>query len=60
MQRSGLEWLFRLLSEPRRLWRRYLRNNPLFVWQLLLQALGLKRYDVDVTPDLLGAGSTDR
>jgi N-acetylglucosaminyldiphosphoundecaprenol N-acetyl-beta-D-mannosaminyltransferase len=31
MQRSGLEWLFRLLQEPRRLWRRYLRYNPRFV-----------------------------
>ena len=31
MQRSGLEWLFRLAVEPRRLWRRYLRNNPRFV-----------------------------
>ena len=34
MQRSGLEWLFRLRVEPRRLWRRYLSNNPRFVWQL--------------------------
>ena len=39
MQRSGLEWSFRLLSEPRRLWRRYLINNPLFIWMVLLQAL---------------------
>jgi N-acetylglucosaminyldiphosphoundecaprenol N-acetyl-beta-D-mannosaminyltransferase len=31
VQRSGLEWLFRLGMEPRRLWRRYLRNNPAFV-----------------------------
>ena len=31
MQRSGLEWLFRLLSEPRRLWRRYLVGNTKFV-----------------------------
>ncbi len=31
MQRSGLEWLYRLAREPRRLWRRYLRNNPAFV-----------------------------
>jgi N-acetylglucosaminyldiphosphoundecaprenol N-acetyl-beta-D-mannosaminyltransferase len=31
MQRSGLEWLFRLASEPRRLWRRYAVQNPLFV-----------------------------
>ena len=31
MQRRGLEWLFRLLQEPRRLWRRYARHNPRFV-----------------------------
>jgi N-acetylglucosaminyldiphosphoundecaprenol N-acetyl-beta-D-mannosaminyltransferase len=31
MQSAGLEWLFRLSKEPRRLWRRYLRYNPLFV-----------------------------
>jgi N-acetylglucosaminyldiphosphoundecaprenol N-acetyl-beta-D-mannosaminyltransferase len=31
MQRSGLEWLHRLVSEPRRLWRRYLLGNPQFV-----------------------------
>jgi N-acetylglucosaminyldiphosphoundecaprenol N-acetyl-beta-D-mannosaminyltransferase len=30
MQRAGLEWLFRLATEPRRLWRRYLRHNPWF------------------------------
>ena len=44
MQRAGLEWLFRLLTEPRRLWRRYLVNNPLFVMLVLAQALGLRRY----------------
>lgn len=47
MQRSGLEWLFRLAVEPRRLWRRYLVNNPLFVVRLLLQATGLRRYSLD-------------
>jgi N-acetylglucosaminyldiphosphoundecaprenol N-acetyl-beta-D-mannosaminyltransferase len=31
MQRNGLEWLFRLLQEPRRLWKRYARHNPRFV-----------------------------
>ncbi len=31
MQRNGLEWLFRLRQEPRRLWRRYARHNPRFV-----------------------------
>ncbi|MEZ4670966.1 MAG: WecB/TagA/CpsF family glycosyltransferase [Anaerolineae bacterium] len=35
MQRSGLEWLFRLLQEPRRLARRYLVYNPLFIWHVL-------------------------
>jgi N-acetylglucosaminyldiphosphoundecaprenol N-acetyl-beta-D-mannosaminyltransferase len=40
MQQSGLEWLFRLAMEPRRLWRRYLINNPWFLWLVLLQALG--------------------
>jgi N-acetylglucosaminyldiphosphoundecaprenol N-acetyl-beta-D-mannosaminyltransferase len=44
MQRSGLEWIFRLSTEPRRLWRRYLIDNPLFILLVLAQALGLKRY----------------
>lgn len=43
MQRNGLEWLFRLLSEPQRLYRRYLVNIPLFACYLLLEALGLRR-----------------
>lgn len=47
MQRTGLEWLFRLLTEPRRLAGRYLVNNPLFVWNILLQASGLRRYELD-------------
>jgi N-acetylglucosaminyldiphosphoundecaprenol N-acetyl-beta-D-mannosaminyltransferase len=37
MQRAGLEWLFRLAQEPRRLWKRYLKHNPRFVALLLLQ-----------------------
>jgi N-acetylglucosaminyldiphosphoundecaprenol N-acetyl-beta-D-mannosaminyltransferase len=49
MQRRGLEWLFRLVQEPRRLWRRYLILNPLFVVLTLLQRLGLKRYDATVS-----------
>ena len=44
MQRSGLEWLYRLACEPRRLAKRYFRNNPLFVWQFLGQLTGLKKY----------------
>lgn len=45
MQRSGLEWLFRLGTNPRRLWRRYLVYNPKFIFQLTLQLAGLRRYD---------------
>ncbi len=37
IQRSGLEWLFRLACEPRRLWRRYAHNNPRFVLHMALQ-----------------------
>ena len=46
MQRAGLEWLFRLLTEPRRLWRRYLINNPLFVALVVLQALGVRKWEM--------------
>ena len=42
MQKLGLEWLFRLLSEPKRLWKRYLSTNPKFVALFLLQMLGKK------------------
>jgi exopolysaccharide biosynthesis WecB/TagA/CpsF family protein len=47
MQRYGLEWLFRLASEPRRLWRRYLYLNPLFVLLLVGQVTGLYVIDPD-------------
>lgn len=35
MQERGLEWFYRLANEPRRLWKRYLQNNPAFVAQIL-------------------------
>jgi N-acetylglucosaminyldiphosphoundecaprenol N-acetyl-beta-D-mannosaminyltransferase len=43
MMRYSLEWLFRLLQEPHRLWRRYLFYNPLFVLLVFLQVLGVRR-----------------
>lgn len=43
MQRTGLEWSFRLATEPRRLWKRYLVNNPWFVWEVLREAAGGRR-----------------
>lgn len=39
MQRSGLEWLFRLSQDPQRLWRRYLVGNPRFVYLVAQQLL---------------------
>ena len=39
MQRAGLEWFFRLSSDPRRLWKRYLKHNPRFVYFFLRQWL---------------------
>ena len=47
MQRSGLEWLFRLAAEPQRLARRYLVNNPAFVWLVALQSLGIRQFRLD-------------
>lgn len=44
MKRHGLEWLFRLMTEPRRLWRRYLIRNPLFVMLVLFESLGLRKH----------------
>jgi len=42
MQRAGLEWFYRLCSEPRRLWRRYLVHGPRFVVLLAVQLLGTR------------------
>ena len=42
MQRNGLEWLYRAMSEPRRLGWRYARNNPAFVVQALRQLAGMR------------------
>lgn len=43
IQRSGLEWLFRLVTEPKRLWRRYIQY-PLFVFLVTEQLIGLRKY----------------
>jgi N-acetylglucosaminyldiphosphoundecaprenol N-acetyl-beta-D-mannosaminyltransferase len=44
VKHCGLQWLDRLIKEPRRLWRRYLTNNPQFLWWIGLQFAGLKRF----------------
>ena len=45
MQENGLEWLFRLVQEPGRLWRRYLIYGSAFAWNVSLEWLGLKRFE---------------
>ena len=45
MSENGLEWLFRLLQDPRRLWRRYLVYNTKFLYFFSLERLGVKRFD---------------
>jgi N-acetylglucosaminyldiphosphoundecaprenol N-acetyl-beta-D-mannosaminyltransferase len=52
MQHAGLEWLFRLLTEPRRFVHRYLIDNLLFMGHMLQQATGLRKYPLDVTTDI--------
>ncbi|MDH5731389.1 MAG: WecB/TagA/CpsF family glycosyltransferase [Gammaproteobacteria bacterium] len=43
MRSLGLEWVFLLASEPRRLWKRYFKHNPRFLFYLGLQVFG-RRY----------------
>jgi|HubBroStandDraft_6_1064221.scaffolds.fasta_scaffold196821_2 N-acetylglucosaminyldiphosphoundecaprenol N-acetyl-beta-D-mannosaminyltransferase len=48
----GLQWLHRLYQEPKRLWKRYLTNNPLFIVGAILQLTGLRRYQLPLdSPD---------
>jgi UDP-N-acetyl-D-mannosaminuronic acid transferase (WecB/TagA/CpsF family) len=44
MREHGFEWLFRLLREPGRLWRRYLVYGPQFIVLTVLEALGLRKF----------------
>jgi N-acetylglucosaminyldiphosphoundecaprenol N-acetyl-beta-D-mannosaminyltransferase len=57
MQRSGLEWTYRLGREPRRLWRRYLRNNPSFVLKIAAHPPRLVR-STPGSPVAAGSGIT--
>jgi N-acetylglucosaminyldiphosphoundecaprenol N-acetyl-beta-D-mannosaminyltransferase len=48
VKQSGLQWAHRLMQDPRRLWRRYLKNNPAFLVAIAAQMLGLRRYSLPV------------
>ena len=45
MREHGLEWLFRVLQEPRRLWRRYLVQGAEFVFLVVLELFGLRHFE---------------
>ncbi len=47
MQRSGLEWFYRLCQEPRRLAKRYLKNNPVFALKIVGQLCGLSKHPLE-------------
>lgn len=44
MMKAGLEWFYRLITEPRRLWKRYLKHNPRFVVLFTMQLLGWMKF----------------
>jgi N-acetylglucosaminyldiphosphoundecaprenol N-acetyl-beta-D-mannosaminyltransferase len=50
LQDLGLEWLFRLIQEPKRLWQRYVLLNPLYLWNIFLQYLGVRNL-IPAKPD---------
>lgn len=55
MMRLGLQWLHRLCSDPRRLWKRYTIIVPTYLIRILLQRTGLKKYPIPTNtpaPDL--------
>lgn len=60
MQRGGLEWLFRLMAEPRRLWKRYFVTNSLFIYQALKQKLSFIGESRSYTPEVRFAKPSEK
>src|SRR5487761_190388 len=51
IKRAGLQWVDRLVQDPKHLWKRYLRNNPPFLFHSLLQLARLRRYSLQPPPE---------
>lgn len=47
IKRAGLQWAHRAMQDPARLWKRYLRNNPAFLWHIASQISGVRRYPLN-------------
>ena len=45
MKVTGVQWLHRIYQDPKRLWKRYLVNNPKFVYRIMLELLGIAKYE---------------
>jgi N-acetylglucosaminyldiphosphoundecaprenol N-acetyl-beta-D-mannosaminyltransferase len=56
LQALGLQWLHRLLQDPKRLWKRYLKNNPRFLYLIAMQLLGIKQYELTASTPPSGLG----
>jgi N-acetylglucosaminyldiphosphoundecaprenol N-acetyl-beta-D-mannosaminyltransferase len=56
IKRAGFQWFHRLMQDPKRLWKRYARNNPAFLWHIAMQLLRFQKYPSG--PEAALAGST--
>ena len=43
MQKCGMEWFYRIMQEPRRMWKRYAKTNPVFVWMVLKEYVKVRK-----------------
>lgn len=59
VQKCGLQWLHRLLQEPRRLWKRYLLNIPGFLWLYLLQRAGVRSFELPQRDSISSSAMAD-
>jgi N-acetylglucosaminyldiphosphoundecaprenol N-acetyl-beta-D-mannosaminyltransferase len=60
IKKAGLQWVHRLLQDPRRLWRRYLQDNSAFLWRIALQLTGLGAFAASNPRAGIGDSSTAR
>ncbi|HEY4356215.1 MAG TPA: WecB/TagA/CpsF family glycosyltransferase, partial [Acidobacteriaceae bacterium] len=57
VRNASLQWLHRLIQDPGRLWKRYLRNNTTFLWHIAWQLIGLRNYPSQTDAGIARHGS---
>lgn len=55
VKKLGMQWMHRFMQEPSRLWKRYLVNNPKFMWKIALQLIGARHYSYKTEAHFLSA-----